>query len=52
MEGLLSFEDAKADEMKTPIDKVRVLSLDTVMDEERIAQIKGQDFSRIPVSID
>lgn len=38
--------------MKTPIEKVKTLSMDTILDDDRIQQIKNMGFSRIPISFD
>ncbi len=53
MEGLLTIHDATVDEMKTPFEKINlILSMDTILDEDKILQIRSEGFSRIPVASD
>lgn len=53
MEGLLTIHDAHVDEMKTQFEKIHlILSMDTILDEDKINQIRSEGFSRIPVSSD
>jgi CBS domain containing-hemolysin-like protein len=53
MEGLLTIHDAHVDELKTPFEKINsILSMDTILDEDKINQIRSEGFSRIPVSSD
>ena len=53
MEGLLTIQDASVKEMKTPFEKINlILAMDTILDEDKIRQIRNEGFSRIPVSAD
>jgi len=53
MEGLLTMQDACVEDMMTPFEKINlILSLDTILDLDKILQIRSGGFSRVPVSLD
>ena len=49
LNGVLSLNDKKANELMTPIDDCLTLSADTILDHEKINQILLSGFSRIPI---
>jgi metal transporter CNNM len=49
LEGALAMKDKKVAHSYTPMKRVFSVTADTVLDEEKVVQIYGRGFSRIPV---
>ena len=48
--GALQFTTAKTSDIMTGIDKVQILTLDTILSYAMLEKIRQNGFSRVPVS--
>jgi metal transporter CNNM len=49
LEGALSMKDKKVEKVYTPMHRVVSVTSDTILDEEKVVEIYGYGYSRIPV---